>query len=71
MFLTIRFVFISVIFYIFHLNVEEELNQQVCLIKHAVNEISNSTSHTKKREEQKDNLTSKILFPLKLLKNCH
>ena len=32
------------IFCIFHLN-EKELNQQVCLIKYAENEISNSTSH--------------------------
>ena len=54
--------FISVIFCIFHLNVEEELNQQVYLIKYAENEISNFTSHTKKREEQKDNLTSKNYF---------
>ena len=36
------------IFCIFYLN-EEELNQQVCLIKYVENEISNSTSH-KKRE---------------------
>ena len=32
------------IFCIFYLN-EKELNQQVCLIKYAENEISNSTSH--------------------------
>ena len=36
------------IFCIFYLN-EEELNQQVCLIKYVENEISNPTSH-KKRE---------------------
>ena len=44
------------IFRIFYLN-ENELNQQVCLIRHAENEISNSTFHKKKkkreREEQK------------------
>ena len=41
------------IFCIFYLN-EKELHQQVCLIKHAENKISNSTSHKKKeREEQK------------------
>ena len=38
------------IFCIFHLN-EEELNQQVCLIKYVKNEISNSTSHKKKERE--------------------
>ena len=37
------------IFCIFYLN-EKELNQQVCLIKYVENEISNSTSHKKKRE---------------------
>ena len=50
------------------------LNQQVCLIKYAENEISNPTSHKKKkkkreRAEQKHNPTSKA-FP-KLLKNFH
>ena len=42
------------IFCIFYLN-GKELNQQLCLIKYAENEISNSTSHKKKieREEQK------------------
>ena len=39
------------IFCIFHLN-EKELNQQVCLIKYAENEISNSTSHKKERERE-------------------
>ena len=33
------------IFCIFYLT-EKELNQQVCLIKYAEDEISNSTSHT-------------------------
>ena len=56
------------IFCIFYLN-EKELNQQVCLIKYVENEISNSTSHKKKREEQKHNPTSKTF--LKLLKNFH
>ena len=52
----------------FYLN-EEELSQQVGLNKYIENEISNSTSHkTKKREEQKYNLKSKLSF-LKLLKN--
>ena len=38
---------------IFYLN-EKELNQQVCLIKYVENEISNSTSHKKKRERSKN-----------------
>ena len=38
------------IFCIFYLN-EKELNQQVCLIKYVENEISNSTSHKKKRSK--------------------
>ena len=37
----------SVHFLYFYLN-EEKLNQQVCLIKYAENEISNSTSHKRK-----------------------
>ena len=40
------------IFCIFYLN-EKELNQQVCLIKYVENQISNSTSHKKRKEEQK------------------
>ena len=36
----------------FYLN-EEELNQQVCLIKYAENEISNSTSLSLKKKKQK------------------
>ena len=36
------------IFCIFYSN-EKELNQQVCPIKYAENEISNSTSHTKEK----------------------
>ena len=57
------------IFCIFYLN-EKELNQQICLIKYVENEISNSNSLTKKKEEeQKHNPTSKIF--LKLLKNFH
>ena len=40
------------IFCIFYLN-ENELNQQVCLIKHEENDISNSTSH-QKRERTKN-----------------
>ena len=44
---------VSVYFlYFFCLN-EKELNQQACVIKYAENEISNSTSHKKNREEQK------------------
>ena len=54
------------IFCIFHIN-EKEINQQVCLIKHVENEISNSTSHKEKetereREEQKHNSTSKTFL---------
>ena len=62
-----RFLFI---FCIFYLN-EKELNQQVYLIKHVENEISDFTSHKKKREteEQKHNPTSKTF--LKLLKIFH
>ena len=41
------------IFCIFYLN-EKELNQQVCLIKYAENEISNSTSHKKERERERE-----------------
>ena len=53
------------IFCIFYLN-EKELNQQVCLIKYAENEISNSTSH-KKRVRSKNipnfkNINSKTPF---------
>ena len=47
----------------------KKLNQQVCLIKHVENEISNSTSHKEKeterereREEQKHNSTSKTFL---------
>ena len=69
----------SVHFLYFYLN-EEKLNQQVCLIKYAENEISNSTSHKrkptnkqKKKKKKKGvktiNPISKNLF-LKLLKNC-
>ena len=68
-FLPERCLFIICIFY---LN-ENELNQQVCLIKYVENEISNSTSHKKRkkneRKEQKHNPTSKTF--LKLLKNFH
>ena len=53
-------------FLYFYLN-EKELNQQVCLIKYAENEISTSTSQKKKKKEQKHNPTSKTF--LKLLKN--
>ena len=53
------------IFCIFYLN-EKELNQQVCLIKYVENEISNSTSHKKKKRGTK---TSKTF--LKTLKNFH
>ena len=47
-FLTKRSLFI---FCIFYLN-EKKLNQQVCLMKYVENEISNSTSHKKKRESK-------------------
>ena len=58
------------IFCIFYLD-----EQQVCLIKYAENEISNSSFHKQKekkkeKEEQKHNPTSKSSF-VKLLKNCH
>ena len=56
------------IFCIFHLN-EKELNQQVCLMKYVENQISNSTSYKKRKEEQKHNPTSKTF--LKLLKIFH
>ena len=54
------------IFCIFYLN-EKELNQQVCLIKYAENQIFNSTSHQKKerkkgREEQKHIQLQKLQF---------
>ena len=48
---------------------EKELNQQVCLIKYVENQISKSTSHKKRKDERKDNPTSKTF--LKLLKNSH
>ena len=41
------------IFCIFYLN-EKELNQQVCLIKYVENKISNSTSHKKKIERERE-----------------
>ena len=50
------------IFSIFYIN-KEELNQQVCLIKHVENEIFNYTSQKKGREKQTSFL--------KLLKICH
>ena len=58
------------IFCIFYLN-EKELNQQVCLIKYAENEISNPTSQKKKRqrEEEKPNPIPKTF--LKLLRDIH
>ena len=40
------------IFCIFYLN-EKEFNQQACLIKHVENEISNSTSHKKKKKRKR------------------
>ena len=40
------------IFCIFYLN-EKELNQQVCLMKYAENQISNSTSYKKKKRGAK------------------
>ena len=52
----------SVHFLYFYLN-EEKLNQQVCLIKYAENEISNSTSHkrkpTNKQKKKEKNERSK------------
>ena len=46
----------SVIFYIFHLN-KKELIQQVCLKKFIKNETFNSTSHkTKKQKERSKNI---------------
>ena len=54
------------IFCFVYLN-EKKLNQQVCLIKHVENEISNSTSHKKKKK--KHNPTSKIF--LKFLNIFH
>ena len=58
-------------FCIFHLN-EQELIQQVGLIKYIANEISDPTSHKTEniREEPKHSSTSKSSF-LKLLQNYH
>ena len=39
-------------FCIFCLN-EKEFNQQVCLIKYAENEMSNSTSHKRKKKKER------------------
>ena len=52
------------IFCIFHLN-EKELNQQVCLIKYAENEISNSTSHKKERERERSKNISNYISNFK------
>ena len=41
------------IFCFVYLN-EKKLNQQVCLIKHVENEISNSTSHKKQKTKKKN-----------------
>ena len=59
------------IFCIFYLN-EKELNQQVFLIKYVENEISNPTSHKKKREreDQKHNPTSKTFLKLLNIFHC-
>ena len=57
----------SVHFLYFYLN-EEELKQQVCLIKYVENEFL-TLPLTKKREEQKHKPISKTF--IKLLKNCH
>ena len=48
-FLTNKCLFIFCIFYLH----EEELNQQVCLIKYVENEISNSTLHKKEKERER------------------
>ena len=54
------------IFCIFYLN-KKELNQQVCLMKYAENEISNSTFYKKRERERSKNISNfKILS-----KNCH
>ena len=45
-------VYSSSVIFIFCLN-EKESNQQVCPIKYAENEISNPTSHKKKRERER------------------
>ena len=42
-----------IVFCIFYLN-EKELNQQVYLIKHVENEISDFTSHNLKRERERE-----------------
>ena len=52
------------IFCIFHLN-EKELNQQVCLIKYAENEISNCTSHKKERERERSKNISNYISNFK------
>ena len=63
------------IFCIFYLN-KKELNQQVCLMKYAENEISNSTFYKKEREreEQKhiqlQNLVKKLSLAT-LVANFH
>ena len=44
------------VFCIFYLN-EKELNLQVCLIKYVENEISNSTSHKKKKSKTPEKLS--------------
>ena len=54
------------IFCIFYLN-EKEFNQQVCLIKYVENEMSNSTSHRKKKKERSKN----IIQLQKHFKNFH
>ena len=61
------------IFCIFYLN-EKELNQQVCLIKYAENEISNPTSHKNKRKRERERSKNIIQLQkhfLKLLKSFH
>ena len=45
------------IFCIFYLN-EKELNQQVCLIKYAENEIPNSTSKKKRERKRSKNIAN-------------
>ena len=59
------------IFCIFYLN-QKELNQQVCQIKYAANEISNSTSHKKRERGVKTYPTFKtVISYLLIFTNYH
>ena len=53
-------------FSVFYLE-EKELNQKVCLIKYAENEISNPTSHKKKNKKKREGERSKNIIQLQKL----